>query len=315
MKRLLAALFGMALLVCGVSSAPAAYPDRPVNYIIPFNPGGESDIFARIQQPHMEKALGQSILIQYKPGGGGAIGWQELARAKPDGYTTAGFNLPHIILQPMLRQNAGYKTEDLVPVMIFMTTPNLLTVKKSSPYKTLKEFLDAAKAKPGTISIGGSGTQTAAHVGTLLLNKHAGVNFTYVPFSGQGDAMPAFLGDHVDSLMAQGPSVMPYLDQVRFLAVATRERLPNLPDVPTFQELGFPNYEGSTRGLVVPPKTPRAVIDRLYQVCKDINKNPEVAQTLAKNGFLLLDMNPDESVAFIKGLQKEYLGILDELKK
>jgi len=315
MKRFLAALTVMVVSVCGVVPALAEYPEKSINYIIPFSPGGESDVFARAQQPHMEKALKQSILIHYNLGGGGSLAWQDLAKAKPDGYMTAGFNLPHIILQPMFRKNAGFQTEDIVPVMIFMTTPNVLAVRKDSPYKTFQDILAAVKAKPGTITIGGTGSQTASHAGTILLNKRAGVNFAYVPFGGTSDSMTALMGGHVDGLMVHTSTVMSYLDQVRVLAVATRERFAGMPDVPTFQELGYPNYEGSTRGLAVPPSTPRAIIDKLYQVCRDTNKDPGFAATFIKNGFVLLDINPDESVRFIKNMEQEYLGIREELTK
>ncbi|MDL2210804.1 tripartite tricarboxylate transporter substrate binding protein [Desulfovibrio sp. OttesenSCG-928-O18] len=315
MKRTLLLLCIAAMTFFGASAAQAAYPEKPVNYIIPFNPGGESDIFARAQQRLMEKALGQSILIHYKPGGGGALGWQELAKAKPDGYTTSGFNLPHIVLQPMFRKNAGYKTEDIVPVMIFMTTPNVLAVKKDSPYKTFADILKAVKEKPGTITIGGSGSQTASHVGTLLLNKRAGVNFSYIPFGGTGDAMPALMGGHVDALMVHTSTVMSQLDTVRVLAVATEERFKGMPDVPTFKELGYPNYEGSTRGLAVPPGTPKAIIDQLYKVCKEINNTPGFADNLVANGFVLLDMDNAKALEFIKNQQKEYVSIMAELKK
>jgi tripartite-type tricarboxylate transporter receptor subunit TctC len=301
-------------LVCLSTAQAAKFPEKPVNYIVAFNPGGESDLFARAQQPLLEKELGQSVLLNYKIGGGGSVGWNELIRSKPDGYTTAGFNLPHIILQPLQRKTSGYQTKEIEPVMIFMNTPNILAVPVSSPYKTLKEFLEAAKAKPGALVLGGSGSSTANHLGVVRLNKLAGVNISYVPFTGTGDAMPAFLGGHVTGLMTYTTMATQYKNDMRVLAVATEKRFSMLPDVPTFKELGYNLTEGAYRGLAVPPKTPKAVIDVLYKACAKTNADPEFAKKMADMGFLLENLDPAASAALIDKLTVEYKAILDELK-
>jgi len=315
MKRsvILLCLLSVSLFCLGTAHA-AKFPDKPVNYLVAFNPGGESDLFARAQQPLLEKELGQSVLISYKTGGGGSVGWNELLRAKPDGYNTAGFNLPHIILQPLQRKTSGYQTKDIEPVMIFMNTPNILAVPANSPYKSLKDFLDAAKAKPGALTLGGSGSSSANHLGVVRLNKLAGVNISYVPFTGTGDAMPAFLGGHVTGLMTYTTMGTQYKNDMRVLAVATEKRFPTLPDVPTFKELGYDLVEGAYRGLAVPPNTPKELIDVLYKACAKVNADPEFSKKMIDMGFLLENYDPAASAKLIDKLTVEYKALLEDLK-
>ncbi len=315
-KRVLILLCALSLCLVAFGTAGAAkFPEKPVNYLIPFNPGGESDIFARAQQPLLEKELGQSVLISYKTGGGGSVGWNDLLRSKPDGYSTAGFNLPHIILQPLQRKTSGYQTKEIEPVMIFMNTPNILAVPQNSPYKTLKEFVDAAKAKPGAITLGGSGSSSANHLGVVRLNKLAGIKISYVPFTGTGDAMPAFLGGHVSGLMTYTTMATQYKKDMRVLAVATEKRFPVLPDVPTFKEQGYNLVEGAYRGLAVPPKTPKEIIDVLYKACAKVNADPAFAKKMEEMGFLLENYDPAASAKLVDKLTGEYKEVLDDLAK
>ena len=313
LKRVVTLLCALSLCLFSVGMAQAKFPEKPVTYLIPFNPGGESDIFARAQQPLMEKELGQSVLISYKTGGGGSVGWGELIRSKPDGYFTAGFNLPHIILQPLQRKSSGYQTKDVQPVMIFMSTPNILAVKKDSPYKTLDDFVKAAKEKPGAITLGGSGSNSANHLGVVRMNKLAGVKISYVPFTGTGDAMPAFLGGHVSGLMTYTTMGIQYKNDMRVLAVATEQRFPALPDVPTFKELGYDLVEGAYRGLAVPPKTPKEVVDVLYKACHVTNTNPEFVKKMAELGFNLENLDPEASVKLIDEKTTAYKEVLEDL--
>ena len=314
-QRVITLLCALSLCLVSFGTLQAAkFPEKPVNYLIPFNPGGESDIFARAQQALLEKELGQSVLISYKTGGGGSVGWNDLIRSKPDGYNTAGFNLPHIILQPMQRKTSGFQTKEIEPVMIFMNTPNILAVPVTSPYNTLKDFVEAAKAKPGAITLGGSGSSSANHIGVVRLNKLAGVSISYVPFTGTGDAMPAFLGGHVTGLMTYTPQAMQYKNDMRVLAVASEKRFPTLPDVPTFKELGYDLVEGAYRGLAVPPKTPKEIIDTLYKACANVNADPEFAKKMTEMGFLLENFDPAASAKLVDKLTVDYTSLVDELK-
>lgn len=226
-------LLALGLSACGGGGEAAAdYPSKRVDYILPFDPGGESDITARLQQQPLEEALGQSVSISYKPGGGGALGWSELTRSRPDGYTVMGCTIPHIILQPMLRDDAGFETEQIKRVYFFQSTPNALIVAADSEMETVDDFVQAAKDNPGGLSVGGSGDFSANHIGTLQMADAAGIEVSYTPFDGTGAAVPALLGGHVDALMSYSPQIDQLGDQVKPLAVASEERMEGL-DVPT----------------------------------------------------------------------------------
>lgn len=289
------------------------YPDAPLTYIICFNPGGESDITARIQEAPLKKAFGQDVVITYKIGGGGSVGWAELIQSKPDGYTISGDNLPHIILQPLTRGNAGYKTLDLKQVYMFESTPNILVVRQDSEFKTLKDLLDYAKEHPGVVTAGGSGSSSANELGTVMLNKAAGVKLTYIPFSGSGAAVPALLGGHVGSLMTYSTMAVRYKDKFRPLAIMSEERMAVLPDVPTFKELGFDLVEGAYRGVAAPPGTPDDRVKFLADTFDKVMKDPEVIKKMNENGFKIEAMGPAAATTFVKKKMVEYKALLTEM--
>ena len=304
------------LLVAGflpLSALAEKYPSEPLNYILCFNPGGETDITARIQEAPLKKYFPEGIVISYKTGGGGSIGWSELVRSKPDGYTIAGFNLPHIVLQPLTRGNAGYETLDLKPIYYFQSTPNILLVRNDSPFKTLKDFIDYAKEHPGVVTAGGSGSSSANEMGALLLNKAAGIKITYIPFTGTGAAVPALLGGHVGSLMSYSPMAIQYKDKFRPLAIMSDERMEVLPDVPTFKELGYDIVEGAYRGVAAPPETPDDVIKYLAESFEKVMKEPEVLKKMKDNAFKSEFLGPEASAALINKKIEEYKVLLGEL--
>ena len=287
-------LFATFAMICAGTAKAAEYPNKRLTYMICFNPGGESDITARIQEQALKKFFGQDIVITYKIGGGGSLGWAELVQAKPDGYTIAGHNLPHTILQPMEMDNAGYKTLDLKQIYMFESTPNVLMVRNDSPFKTLKDFIDYAKKNPpGVMTVGGSGTSSANDLGTTMLNKAAGIQLTYVPFGGTGSAVPALLGNHVTALMSYTPMVVQYREKFRFLAMASDKRMDVIPDVPTFRELGYDIVEGAYRGVAAPPGTPDEIIKYLAAAFDKTMKDPEVKKKMDQNGFKTEYMGPE----------------------
>lgn len=300
-------------LVGSVASAAPKFPDKPVNYIICFDPGGESDITARLQQPFLEQVLGVKVVISYKTGGGGAVGWSELVRSKPDGYTIAGDNLPHTILQPLQRGDAGYKTEQLKRVYCFESTPNALVVRKDSPFKTLKDLIDYAKEHPEVVTLGGSGSWSANHLGVLELNQAANVKLTYIPFTGSGAVVPALLGGHVTGLMTYTTMAVQYKDQMRVLAVASERRSAVLPDAPTFMELGYDLVEGAYRGVSVPPNTPDEVVRVLADAFEKVNRNPEFQKKMQQLAFDLEFMGPEDYEEFVQSRRTHYEKLLKDL--
>ena len=306
-------LAAVAMVWAGAARA-AEFPSKRITYNICFNPGGESDITARIQEQALKKNLGVDVAIQYKIGGGGALCWSELVQSAPDGYTIAGHNLPHTILQPMEMGDAGYKTLDLKQIYFFESTPNVLMVRKDSPFQTLKDFVDYAKKNPpGVVTVGGSGTSSANDLGTSMLSKAAGIKLTYVPFGGTGSAVPALLGNHVTALMSYSPMVVQYRDKFRFLAIASEKRMDVIPDVPTFRELGYDIVEGAYRGVAAPPGTPDAIIKKLADAFDKTMRDPEVKKKMDQNGFKTEFMGPEASLALVKKKTAEYEVLMKEM--
>lgn len=307
-------LFAALAMAWAGAAGAADFPKKRVTYNICFNPGGESDITARIQEQALKKNLGADVSIQYKIGGGGALCWSELVSSAPDGYTIAGHNLPHTILQPMEMGDAGYKTLDLKQVYMFESTPNVLMVRKDSPFNTLKDFVEYAKKNPpGVVTVGGSGTSSANDLGTAMLNKAAGIKLSYVPFGGTGSAVPALLGGHVTALMSYSPMVIQYRDKFKFLAIASEKRMDVIPDVPTFRELGYDIVEGAYRGVAAPPGTPDAIVKILADAFDKTMKDPEVKKKMDQNGFKTEFMGPEASLALVKKKTAEYEVIMKEL--
>jgi tripartite-type tricarboxylate transporter receptor subunit TctC len=300
-------------LVWAGAAGAAGFPSKRIAYNICFNPGGESDITARFQEQPLKKILGVDISINYKIGGGGALCWAELVTTKPDGYTIAGHNLPHIALQPLEMGNAGYKTLDLKNIYMFESTPNLLLVRSDSPYKTLKEFVEYAKKTPGAVTVGGSGTSSANDLGTTMLNKAAGIQLTYVPFGGTGSAIPALLGGHVTALMTYSTMGTQYKGKFRALAIASETRMDVLSDVPTFKEQGYDIVEGAYRGVAAPPGTPDEVIKVLADAFDKVMKDPEVKKKMDQNGFKTEFLGPEASLALVKKKMVEYEVIMKDL--
>ena len=290
---------GMAL-AAPLSLAQSAYPTKNINYIIPFVPGGESDIVARWQQDLFGRKFGpHSMIVINRAGAGGALAWASLNREPADGHTVMGANLPHNVLQP-LEGNMGYKTEDLVTVYYFHYTPDAVVVPATSPYKTLKDLIDDAKKNPEKVTFAGSGTNGANQAATLRLNAFAGIKTTYVPYKGTGDLVGAVLGSHVSAAMSYNTLAMQHREKMRMLAIATEKRHPLFPDVPTFKELGYNWVDGGYRGVAVPKATPEPLRRRVSEMFAQLNADPEMRRRKAAAGFELLDIGYDKMDAFLK---------------
>ncbi|WP_142848130.1 tripartite tricarboxylate transporter substrate binding protein [Telmatospirillum sp. J64-1] len=292
--------------------AAQAFPDKPIQYIIPFGPGGESDIAARFQEPLFRKLTGQDLVIQYRPGAGGATAWSQLNSMPADGHTIVGSNFPHIFIQPM-EKDVGYKTEDVDNVYIFHYTPDALIVPADSPYQTLQDLIDAAKERPGALTFSGSGTYSANHIAAIKFDQLAGIKTTYVPFGGTGPSNSALLGKQVTGSWGYTTVAGQLGDQVRMLAVATDERHPQFPDVPTFKELGFDMVGGAYRGIAVPKSTPVEIKRQLSDLIGQINKDPEMVQKMVEGGFVMVDIGLDEMPEFMAQKAAEYTAIATEM--
>ena len=304
MKLQKLALIAMAALLT-VGPALADYPKKPINYIIPFGPGGESDITARHQQPFFKEKFSQDLVISYKPGGGGAVGWSQLNSSKGDGYTIMGINLPHIIVKPM-QKDVGFKTDDITGVYMFHYTPDALVVRSDSEFKTLQDVIDYAKSNPGKLTLSGSGKGTANHLAQVRFDSMAEIKTTYVAFKGTGKAVAALLGNQVKAEWGYTSVGAKHEGKVRLLAVAMEERHPKFPDVPTFKELGFDLVSGAYRGIAVPKSTPEAVRVKLSEMIGEINADPEFRKRMENDGMALLDVDYAGMNAFIDRMRGVY---------
>ena len=303
-------LMMLAILVAGAGGPAAAqvYPQKNIQYIIPFVPGGESDIMARWQQTIFRLKYKHEMVVVNKPGAGGGLAWSMLNGMSADGYTIMGCNLPHIVLQP-LEGTVQYKTADITPVYWFHYTADAILVAADGPYKTFGDLVKAGKAKPGTLSFGGSATFSANHLAHEKFNLYTGVKSTYVPFKGTGELVPAVLGKHVTGAMNYVPVALQQKGRMRMLAVATDQRLPAFPDVPTFKELGFKWVDGAYRGVAVPKSTPREVQKRVSDMMAALNKDPQILKWMADGGYEVVDIPYDKHAAFMKERGKEYMEI------
>jgi tripartite-type tricarboxylate transporter receptor subunit TctC len=289
------------------------YPAKPIELLIPWNPGGGTDTTIRLINKVMPKYMSQRLILINKPGGHGAVAMTELINAKPDGYkiciTASGptTSLPH-------QEKVPYSRDDYIPVIQLTNVPNLLVVNPDTPYKNFKDFLDAAKKNPGGIKIGTSGVgAVSSHLPLMLLEKMAGVKFTTIPYKGGGDAAVQVVGGHIPAgsvdLMASGNHISN--GKLRPLAIFTANRSPVLPNVPTLKELGY-DIQGSFFNMIIVPKgTPQNVIDVLHAAFKKCIEDKEVYETANNLGLQVEYLGPKECR---ERINKDY-AIVGELYK
>ncbi len=307
-RYLTAALVALGTLGAGLSAQAADisnFPSKPIQYIIPFGPGGESDVSARLQQPFFKKMFGQDLVVSYKPGGGGAVGWSQLNTMPADGYTIMGVNLPHIIIKPMQR-DVGFKTDDLGVFYFFHYTPDAIVVRKDSPFKTVKDLVDYAKKNPGRVTFSGSGRGTANDLAHARFDDLTGVKTTYVPFKGTGASVTALLGGQVKAEWGYTTVGAQHPDNTRLLAVSMDKRHPLFPKVPTFKELGIDMVGGAYRGMAVPKATPEAIKKKLSDMFDKINKDPAFIKKMEDRGFAMVNIPYDQVAKFMAAKTKEY---------
>lgn len=289
-----------------LTGAAHAELDGPVNYIIPFGAGGESDISARLQQPYFKEKFGQDLVVSYKPGGGGAVGWASLNGLNGDGQTIMGVNLPHIVIKPA-QKDVGFKTDELNTFYLFHYTPDAIVVTADSPYETLADLVEDAKANPGQVTMSGSGKASANHLAQIKFDKMTSALTTYVPFKGTGASVAALLGKQVKASWGYTTVGAKQGEAVRLLAVAMEERHPLFPDVPTFKELGYDMVGGAYRGIALPNTASAETTKMWSEMIGEINADPAFQKAMIDGGFALLDVGVDEMDAFMAERTEEYI--------
>lgn len=298
----------VAGLVCsalsGVAGAADAYPSKVVTMVVPFPPGGVADTVARPVAAAMEKHLKGSIIIENKGGAGGAIGMGQVARARPDGYTVL-LALSSISIIPEADKVTGrkplYQLAQLKPVARFTADPTVLVVRADSPWKTVGEFVAAARSKPGAYSFGSSGNYGTMHVPMEMLKSQAGLNLLHIPYTGAAPAVMALLSDQVHALSTGPASVAQHVKagKLRVLAHWGSEPLAAFPGVPSLKEAGHPVEFAQWSGLFVPAATPDAVVARLREAARMAANDPQVRQTIAAAGSPLQYLDTPEFQAYI----------------
>jgi len=291
--------------------AQSDFPSEDLRYVIPFGPGGESDVSARIQQGYFKEITGQDAVVEYKPGGGGAVAWSQFNDMEASGHTIIGTNLPHIILQP-LAKDVGFETDDLNNFFFFHYSPDAIIVADDSPFETLDDLVKAAQESPGAVTLSGSGTYSANHVAQTRFDALANITTTYIPYKGTGAAVTALKSGEVQAEWGYSTVAANHQSDTRMLAIASSERHPLFPDVPTFQELGYDLEGGAYRGMAVPKDTPEEIRQKLSDIFGEINQMPEFRERMQELGFFLVDVEADDVEAFLADRRAEYEAVARE---
>lgn len=299
----MAATLSLIWLAAGPAAAQN-YPTKPIRLVVPFTPGGSTDILARLIGQKLYESFGQQVIIDNRPGAGGNIGVDLVAKSVPDGYTLVMGHIGTFAVNPTLYTRLPYDPiKDFQPITLLAKIPNMLAVNPSLPAKSVKELIAMAKAKPGALNYGSGGNGSAAHLATEYFKLLAKVEIVHIPYRGTAPAVTDLIGGQI-SMMITG--VPPLLQQVkagklRGIAVATAQRLPLLPELPTIAETGVPGYEATQwYGILVPAKTPPAVVAKLNAEIVKALQRPEVKERLAADAAEPVGNRPEEFGAYIK---------------
>jgi tripartite-type tricarboxylate transporter receptor subunit TctC len=285
------------------SSCAQAYPSKSIRWVVPFPPGGPTDLISRTLAPKLTDALGQQVIIDNRPGAGGTLGLGLAAKLPADGYNIVLGQLANVAIAPALYSRLPYHpVKDFQPVTLVFNTVLILYAHPSFPARNVKELIALAKAIPGTVSFGSAGNGTAGHLGMEIIKSAAGIKLTHVPYKGTGPALTALVSGEV-ALFMSGPLPGVQLvnaGRVKALGVASKQRMPILPNVPTITETGLPDYEVNTWfGVLLPAGVPKDVLGRLHTELMRILKLPDVQQRFQEEGGEVTPITPEQFAAFI----------------
>jgi tripartite-type tricarboxylate transporter receptor subunit TctC len=306
MKRLIFA--ALAATLCSAAQAQG-WPTKPIRLLVPFAPGGSSSIVARAVAVEMEKGLGQPIVIDNRPGGGGNVAMQEVARAEPDGYTLIIGHIGTLAVNPFMFEKLPFDTNaDFAPVSLLAKVPNIFVVHADVPAKDLREFVALVKSQPGKLYYGSAGNGSAGHLAMEYLKLVAGMDIVHVPYKGTGPNLIDLVAGRTQATSAGTPPLMPHVKsgKLRVIAVGSK-RLASMPQVASVAEQGYPGYESTQwYGLNAPAKVPAAIIKRLADEAAKAAKQPSVAERFALDDAEAVGSTPEEYAAFIAAEQKRW---------
>ncbi|HXO68781.1 MAG TPA: tripartite tricarboxylate transporter substrate binding protein [Bradyrhizobium sp.] len=319
-KNVITAL-GASLLLLGATATAqevSSYPNRPVIMIVPFAPGGASDFVARTIQAGVSEILGQQIVVDNRTGAAGMIGTEVAARAAPDGYTTFLGNIGTLSINPGVYSNMRIRPDqDLAPVTMCADTPSILITRQAFPANTVGELIAYVKANQGKVTFATPGSSTLNRLEMEVFRKDAGLDMVHVPYKGgAGPAVQDILGGHVDIMFTTIASAMAFVkdNKVKALAVTTRERMPELPDVPTMHELGWKNLVTSSwQGVLVPTGTPRGIVEKLHAAIVKVLADPAIQARMRNAGVIAVaSKSPEEFKAYMDAETAKWTKVIQE---
>ncbi len=305
-----------AILRAQPGAAQAAWPSQVIKFVVPFTPGGSTDILARVIGQKLEPVLKASIIIENRPGAGGSTAAAGVAKADADGHTFMMGHIGTLAFNPSLYPALPYDpVADFRPVALVATVPNILVVHPSLPVRTFGEFVVHAKANPGKLNYGSGGNGSAAHIAGAYLCHAAGVEAVHVPYRGTAPSVNDLVAGTIQFTVTGGPAVLPQVagGTLRAVAVTSRERLPFAATVPTVAESGLTDFEAvQWYGLVAPAKTPDAIVRRMNEAINGLMDAPEIAKTLENDGALALRKSPEEFGAHIRSEIDLWRGVIQK---
>ena len=303
--RVLAAIAVALMAMTSGASAQGAttdFPSRPIKIVVCVPAGGGVDTVARVVAKELQEKLGQPVVVENRAGAAGNIGADFVFHAKPDGYTLLAAQPAPLTVNPLLYKDMAFDPSKFVPVGIMTSAPNVLMVRANFPAKTAQEFLAYAKANPGKINFGSQGIGTTSHLTTALFEERTGTSMVHVPFKGTAPALNALIGGYIDMIFMELASANKLAKggQARILAVATDKRIPSLPDVPTFEEIGVKGFESSTwNAIAAPPGTPPEIVEKLNEAVTDALNSPGAVDLFHKLNLQPEPGSPSQAASFI----------------
>jgi tripartite-type tricarboxylate transporter receptor subunit TctC len=301
----LRALFAATVFLFSAGATAQTYPVRPIRLIVPFAPGGGNDIVGRILAEALTQPLGQTVVVENRPGAGSVVGTEIAAKATPDGYTLFLGNIGLAFTVALYRKLPYDPQRDLAPVSLLVDQPNIMVASPALPAQNFKDFIALARATPGKLTYGSAGTGSGTHLAMELICLTNKVQLIHVPYKGTGPALTALLGNEISVFLSTFASALPHVKsgKLRSFGVTTAKRAETLPDVPTIAEAGMPGFEYSTwYGLLVPAGTPRTIIEKLHATTLELLKSAEVKQRYRAQG---MDVTPSTAAEFAAKIKSE----------
>jgi len=317
MNKIVKALIGGAALAAASTLAAAqAWPSKPIKFIVPYPPGGTSDILARAVGQKLQEKWGQPVVVENKPGATGNIGADFVAKSPPDGYTMLVADIGSLAIAPSVVKELPFEpVKDFAPVVMVAYSPHLLVVHPSVPAKDVKELIALAKAKPDSLNFAVSGLGGANHLAGIEFEQRAKIKWSYIPYKGGSQALTDMVGGQAQVMFNGMLATYPFVKdgKLKALAISSAKRFPAVPDIPTVAESGMPGFEtGSYQGIVAPANTPAAIVKKMHDTVEEVLATPEMKERLDKAGAEVRPMSSEQFGTFIRTERDKWAKVVKE---